>query len=66
VKLPRHHHAVAAVVPLAAQHHDALGGERRESFRQEFHHAMPAFSIMTMPGIPFRTSAGPLRAFEPR
>ncbi len=41
VKLPRHHHAVAAVVPLAAQHHDALGGERRETFRQEFHHAMP-------------------------
>jgi hypothetical protein len=40
VELPRHHHAVSAVVALAAQHHDALPVERREGFRQEFHHAV--------------------------
>ena len=32
--------SVAAVVPLAAQHRDALPGERRATFRQKLHHAV--------------------------
>ena len=40
VELARHHQAVAAVVALAAQDHDAVLAERRELLRQELHHAV--------------------------
>src|ERR1019366_3568876 len=41
VQLARHHQAVAAVVALAAEHHDALVAQRREPFRQKLYHAVP-------------------------
>ena len=39
-KLARDGHPVAAVISLAAQHRDALFGERRAMLRQKFHHAV--------------------------
>src|SRR5690348_2810804 len=40
MKLASDRHAVAAVVALAAEHDDALAGERSVSCGQKFHHAM--------------------------
>src|ERR1035437_1797276 len=39
-QLAGHRQPVAAVVPFAAQHHDALRRKRCETVRQELHHAM--------------------------
>ena len=40
VQLPRDHQAIAAVVALPAEHHDALFAERSEPFGQELDDAM--------------------------
>ena len=37
-QLPRNHQPVAAVVSLAAQHHDSMLAKRREPLRHKFHH----------------------------
>ncbi len=39
-KLARDYHAIAAIVALAAEHHDALLRERSEALHQEFEHAV--------------------------
>src|ERR1035438_4587191 len=41
IELARHDQPIAAVFPLAAQHSDAMFGQRCEPLDQKLHHAVP-------------------------